>query len=145
MADSVDDADAVRAKAQVTGNLFANSVFTWSSYAALANGEGLSPAACLDLPGMLGHGPAFLDFRQGSTLSQSKPMQVKYDDVGKAWVTKNATWRTTNGECDLPNKVIPQDLLLGIPTPSSLFSGQMIDFGTGLVRKPSTGPPLETA
>ncbi|KAI1615471.1 hypothetical protein EDD36DRAFT_432911, partial [Exophiala viscosa] len=64
--------DSVRAREQETRSLFARSSYTWTSCVTSTNGTDLLAADCVNLPGMLGHIPAFLDLRQGLGLSQVK-------------------------------------------------------------------------
>ena len=112
--------DSVRAREQETRSLFAKSLYTWSSYVTSTNGTDLLAADCVNLPGMLGHVPAFLDFRKDLGLSQVKLEHTEYDDIRELWVTGSSVWETTKGECNLRNKTLQQRLLLGISSPASL-------------------------
>ncbi|KAK5445374.1 hypothetical protein LTS15_010155 [Exophiala xenobiotica] len=112
--------DAVRATKNETDRLFANSSYTWSSYATSTDGTDRLPSDCVNLRGVLGHVPAFLDFRKESDPSRVKLEHIEYDDIRELWVAGSATWRTTNGECDLQEKIISQRLLLGISSPATL-------------------------
>ena len=50
------------------------------------NGTTLLAADCVKLPGMLGHVPAFLDFRKDMGLSQVELEHAEYDDIREFWV-----------------------------------------------------------
>lgn len=111
--------DAVRARQQETRRLFANSSYIWSSYVA-SNGTDLLPADCVNLPGMLGHVPAFLNLRHESDSSKVIFEETEYDNIRQLWASGSSVWRTTNGRCGLQKKIIQHRLLLGISFPSSL-------------------------
>lgn len=69
---------------------------------------------------MLGHVPAFLDFRKDPSVSPVKLEHVEYDNVRELWVIRSSVWKTTESECDLRNKTIQQRLLLGVSSPALL-------------------------
>src|ERR1700753_505310 len=112
--------DAIRAGKQEMRSLFATSSYTWSSYLSFPNKTHPLAADCVNLQGMLGRVPAFLDFRKNPDLSQVKLEHIEYDNIMELWVTGSSVWKTTKGECDLQDKVVQQHLLLGISSPASL-------------------------
>ncbi|EXJ72776.1 uncharacterized protein A1O5_03923 [Cladophialophora psammophila CBS 110553] len=107
--------DAIRAGKQETRSLFATSSYTWSSYLSFPSETHLLAADCVNLPGMLGHVPAFPD------LSQVKLEHIEYDNIMELWATGSSVWKTTKGECDLQDKIVQHRLLLGISSPASLL------------------------
>jgi hypothetical protein len=98
-------------KVEIQGML-AKSLYTWKSYQTDGNGE--LPSDSVNPSAMLGHVPAFL----GIHLSEH-PLQHHLETNDDLWITGNATWRTTTGECDLPKKVLSQRLLLGVSSRAS--------------------------
>ncbi len=112
--------DAVRATTKETDRLFAKSSYTWSTYAISTDGTGRLPSDSVNLLGMLGHVPAYVDFRKEPVPSRVKLEPMEYDDIRELWVPGSSAWRTTNGQCDLQEKIISQRLLLGISSPATL-------------------------
>jgi hypothetical protein len=107
--------DAVRARQADNQRMLARSYQIWSSYSREANFDnGLQPCF-VQLRNILGRVPAFL--AKGLTQHSGSP-QLKLEQRGskdsELFISGQSTWRTTNGDCDLEDKIIPLQLLLGI-------------------------------
>jgi hypothetical protein len=61
-----------------------------------------------------------LDFRKEPDACRVKLEYTEHDNIREVWISGSSEWRTTNGRCDLPKKIIQHRLLLGISSPSSL-------------------------
>lgn len=106
--------DAVRASQAANQHMLVRSYQIWSSCAKEASFEsGLQPFF-IQLRNILGRVPAFL--ANGRT-QHSNPSQFKLEQRGslnsELNISGDSTWRTANGNCDLGDKIIPLQLLLG--------------------------------
>lgn len=113
----MDIGDSVRASRVDNQRMLARSWQTWSSYANEARLQnGLQPG-CIQLRNILGRVPTFLAHR---AVSNSESLQFKLEHRGfkgrnpELFISGRSRWRTTEGDCDLRDKVISHKLLLGI-------------------------------
>jgi hypothetical protein len=107
--------DAVRARQADNQRMLARSYQIWSSYSREANFDNRLQPCFVQLRNILGRVPAFL--AKGLTQHSGSP-QLKLEQRGskdsELFISGQSTWHTTNGDCDLEDKIIPLQLLLGI-------------------------------
>lgn len=95
--------------------MLARSHKIWSSYSNKTNPQsGLQPCH-VQLRNILGKVPAYLasGFAQPSGTPQLR-LEQRGSKESELHISGHSTWRTTEGYCDLKDKIIPYQLLLGI-------------------------------
>jgi len=107
--------DAVRASEADNHRMLARSYQIWSSYSREANLENGLQSCFVQLQNILGRAPAF--FANGLTQHRGFP-QLKLEQRGskdsELFISGQSTWLIAQGDCDLEDKIIPLQLLLGI-------------------------------
>ncbi|RJE22649.1 hypothetical protein PHISCL_05032 [Aspergillus sclerotialis] len=110
-------ADAARPSQDEFDRVLQESFRTWSSYLNTGNEDYLLPRHAIDLkplvsqvPPFLGDGLAFPDERLSFACEDNQSTQRKEDLV----VNGRSTWRTNKGTCNLPERVLPKQLLLAV-------------------------------
>lgn len=113
----------------------ARSYKIWPSYSKDTNFQGGLQPHQLQLRNILGWVPAYLanDFIEprGSPQLRVEQRGLKQSEL---YIGGHSTWRTTNKYCDLKNKIIPYQLLLGIQrsTLSSFVNDSRLTNWSGL-------------
>ena len=106
--------DALRASEDETRSVLAKSLHTWETYSRLTDGNELLPYDCVRLRAVLGHVPAFLGVNLPDHPLLHNLEHIDCETTEELWITGKSNWRTTIGDCNLPEKVLSSKLLLGL-------------------------------
>lgn len=112
--------DAVRPTKAAFDRIFCESYRLWSLYLNAADITSSLAFDCIDLKKLLKQTPSYL----GWGLRFQKP-EISFSCVEKEsgpgqyglLTSGRSIWRTSNGECPLPPRDIPLNLLLGVQNP----------------------------
>ncbi|EFW18990.1 conserved hypothetical protein [Coccidioides posadasii str. Silveira] len=106
--------DAVRPSKEAIERMRTISQLVWSQHALTTSSE--LPLQCIQPQQMLGRVPAYLgrDFESRKD-SLSLHHTSSLDGLSPLFISGKSIWQTTSeGECDLEQKVLPHQLLLGV-------------------------------
>jgi len=108
-------ADAIRASKIDNQRMLARSHKIWSSYSKDTNFQNGLPLYYSQLRNILGRVPAYLanDFIELCGRLQLRLEQRSSKEL-ELYISGHSMWRTAKEHCDLKNKIIPYQLLLGI-------------------------------
>lgn len=113
----IEKEDSVRASRFDNQRRLAGSWQTWSSYANEASYQNWLQLGCIQLRNILGRVPPFLAHRANKK-SESLAFKLEHrgfrDRAPDLFISGRSRWRTRDGDCDLRDKVISHQLLLGI-------------------------------
>ncbi|KAJ5562398.1 hypothetical protein N7535_003139 [Penicillium sp. DV-2018c] len=112
--------DALRPSDDEFNQVLQESLKTWTSYLATENNlnkQHLLPQHAINMRPLVSRTPPFLgDGIVSSDETFSFASEEKESENGKGGLVVNgrSTWRTSEGICDLPPKVLPKQLLLAV-------------------------------
>jgi hypothetical protein len=113
----VEAEDAVRANQAKNQHMLARSYRIWSSYSKEAHLQNELQLYHVQLRNILNRVPAYLA-NGFSQHSRSPQLRLEHKGLNSSnselFISGRSTWRTANSDCDLENKIIPDQLLLGV-------------------------------
>ncbi|KAJ5087579.1 hypothetical protein N7456_011195 [Penicillium angulare] len=106
-------ADAVRPSDEHFSHLLQESLNTWTSYLGTENNGSVLPRHAVDLKPLASQTPAFLG---DGVASADKKMAFSCEESTTTHLLVNgqSTWRTSQGACDLPPRIMSKQLILGV-------------------------------
>ncbi|KAJ6024262.1 hypothetical protein N7540_005059 [Penicillium herquei] len=112
-ADKMSMGDSVRPSDDKFNQVLHHSFKAWSSYLATRKDSQL-PRHSIDLRPLIDQTPPFLGGNLASSdLNELVSFACEESQNGILYVNGQSTWRTTEGDCDLPSITIPKKLTLG--------------------------------
>jgi Heterokaryon incompatibility protein (HET) len=108
--------DALRASEMENCQMLTKSLAIWSSYSKAAEAKEGLLTHCIDVQAMLSRVPAYLANQSSGSPFRCKFEHTQHESTKELWLWGKSTWRTTNGRCNLPKKIMSQKILLGVPS-----------------------------
>lgn len=108
--------DAARPRDGEFQHVLQQSLETWSSYLESGRETRIIPRQAIDLHNLVSRTPPFLGDASAPDETFSFACEEKQSVQGKDSIVVNcrSTWRTSKGECDLPLRELPKQLLLAV-------------------------------